>query len=226
MTTVVGLDLSLTASGIAVLTDDLGLIPYRLPADATDWQQQPGVMWPIALRTFGIDGHESDGYRERNRRIRHCVKGVVDIVKGAAGPIHLIAVEAMLPVTKTFYSYGDRWAHWHAVYGAFDAIDIPIAVVVNTTAHQFTTGVGRVSEDKHEVIEATSTWWPNIEVLDHNIGDAVGLGGMAGMHKGMKLPFRPGARHYSAIHGIHWPGTPRPPKTWAQQVKAKKARRA
>lgn len=225
MTTVVGLDLSLTAAGVAVLTDDPTRIPYKLPpTNATPWQQQSGVMWPIALRAWGIDGHQTDGYLERNRRIRAVARGVMDIVK-AAGPIDHAGTEAMLPVTKTFYSYGDRWALWHSVFGSLDVLDIPCAVVVNTTAHQFTTGKGRVSEDKREVIEATSSWWPNIEIGDHNIGDAVGIAAMVGMHCGMKLPFRPGARHYNAIHTVEWPGHPRRPKTWAELAKAKRARR-
>lgn len=225
MTTVIGLDLSLTGSGIAVLSDDPARIPYRTPpASASMWQQQPGVMWPIALRCWGIGGHKTDGWLERNRRIRAVSKGLADIIR-AAGPIDLGAFEAPIPAGEVQYSYGDRYALLHAVLGTLDTLGVPFAAVTNTTGHQFTTGKGRVSEDKHEVIEATTAWWPNITITDHNIGDAVGIGVMAGMHAGMKPPFRPGARHHNAVYGIAWPGKPRPPKTWAEVAKARKARR-
>lgn len=221
MIAVAGLDLSLVSSGVTVLTNDLTRITYKLP----DEHPRPGCVWPTVLQNVGIAGSEADGWQERNRRIRAVARGVINVVKRHL-PLDLVCVEAMLPVTKTFYSYGDRWALWHDVYGALDAMGIPIAVIHNQHGHQFVTGLGRVSEDKHEVIEATERWWPKIvRVPNHDLGDALGLAMMGVMHLGAQPPFRPGARHHNVIHSVEWPGRPKPVKTWAQMAKAKKARR-
>jgi hypothetical protein len=221
MTAVAGLDLSLTSSGVTVLTDDLTRINYKLPTE----HPRPGCVYPTVLRNVGIEGHDTDGWRERSRRIRAVSRGVTNILN-AQLPLDLGVIEAMLPVTKTFYSYGDRWALWHAVYGWFDAKGIPIAVIHNQHGHQFVTGLGRVSEDKHEVIDATAKWWPGtVRVPNHDLGDALGLAMMGVMHLGGTPPFRPGARHYNAVHSCEWPGRPKPVKTWAQHAKVKKARR-
>lgn len=212
MTSVLGLDLSLLAAGIAVITDDTTKLGYRLPET---WPRE-GCVWPTTLRSVGIDGRKGDGWLERNRRIRAQTRQIVNIIDAChrADPITMAAIEAPLEAGQIMYSYGDRFALFHAVLGALDYRGIPFACVVNSTGHAFTTGKGRVSDDKAEVLEATRRWWPGtIPIADHNIGDAVGLGMMAAMREGMKPPFWPGARHHSAVHTVTWPGDrPRPPK--------------
>jgi Holliday junction resolvasome RuvABC endonuclease subunit len=219
--TVAGVDPSLTSSGVTVLTDDPARIPYPIPAAPP----RPDCVWPAVLRCIGIAGHETDGWQERNRRIRAVSQGIRTLIK-AHLPIDLAVIEAPLPRTTQFYSYGDRFSLFHTVYGTFDALGIPVAVMVNQHGHQFVTGLGRVSEDKHEVIEACEKWWPGVVAIpNHDLGDALGLAMAGVMHLGGVPPFRPAARHYSIVHAQQWPGQPRKPKTWAQAVKAKKARR-
>lgn len=221
MTRVAGIDPSLTSSGVTVLTDDPADLSYRLPAKPP----REGCVWPAVLRCVGIDGHESDGWLERNRRIRAVANGVRAIIK-AHMPIDLAVIEGPLPRTTHFFSYGDRFALYHIIYGHLDALGIPVATVGNQHGHQFVTGMGRVSEDKHEVIEATAAWWPGtIPIANHDLGDAVGLGMMGVMHLGLTTPFRPAGRHYNAVYAVTWPGEAPKPKTWAAAVKARKARR-
>jgi len=198
---IVGLDLSLTSTGIAVLTPCAN-----------------GVR-PIRLRSVGEDGRRDDDYQRRSRRVRAQASAVLRTVMDATdgGHIALVVLEGPIYAGKLLPSYFDRAGLFHGVYGAFDARDVPIAVIPNNTGHQFVTGRARPADSKKsDIVEEAAKWWPNgPRVHNSDEADALGLAVMGAMHLGHKPPFWPRARHYNAIASASWPGGPRKLGQWA-----------
>lgn len=202
MTTVVGLDLSLTSAGIAGLT--------------TNTEARPGILWPAVLECVGRDGHKGEDYRRRNRRVR-AQTGKVIAALDRLGPIDLVAIEGPIYAGNVKPSYFDRAALFHFVYGALDARNIPIAVIPPTTGHVFTTGVGSLPKDpkrlKALIVESMRATVPDIRLgANDDLADALGLAFMAGMARGAKLPFLPRQRHYNAVYTATWPKGEEPPR--------------
>lgn len=194
---IVGLDLSLTSAGIAVLSTDT---PARGSAGC----------YPTLLRCVGEAGKKDDDYRTRSRRIRRQTRAVVDTVNRATGfdgvqrpDISLAVIEGPIYGMQMLGAYFDRAALFHGVYGALDARNIPIAVIPPTTGHQFTTGVAHA--DKKLIVAEVAKWWPDVRIANDDIADALGYALMGAMHSGLRPPFRAGARHHNAIASASWP---------------------
>lgn len=195
MALIVGLDLSLVRTGIAVLS--------TLPPAV----KVCGDVAPVLLRSVGEDGTRADSYQVRSRRVRRQCTAVMGILGKLGDDIVLAVVEGPIYGMKVLPSYFDRAGLWHGVYGALDAARIPVAVVSPTTSHQFMTG--RAHAEKAALVEETSTWWPQprgpLRVDNHDEADALGLAVMGAMHLRMTLPFRPRRRHHNAVHAVEWP---------------------
>jgi len=199
MTTILGLDLSLTRAGIAVVDDTR--------------DDHPGIAWPWYLRCCGRDGNKDEGYRERSRRVRTQSHNVMSLLE-PVGDIDLAVIEGPIYGGKILPSYFDRAALFHAVYGALDHRRIPIAVVSPTTGHMFTTGKGSMPKDpdalKGMILAAVRAMVPTVRVANHDIADALGYAFMGGMSLGLKMPFRPQRWQYSSVYTPVWPhGQPR-----------------
>jgi Holliday junction resolvasome RuvABC endonuclease subunit len=196
MSYIVGLDLSLTSSGIAILSDCLPT------AQAVPAHQQGYDVAPAVLRSVGEDGKRADSYRTRSRRVRRQCAAIMRILDPYLGTV-LALVEGPIYAGKVLPSYFDRAGLFHGVFGALDARGIPIAVVSPTTGHQFVTGKGHA--DKSDIVVEASKWWPDVFVHNDDEADALGYAAMGAMHVGLKLPFRPRARHYNAVATVDWP---------------------
>lgn len=194
MTTVVGLDLSLTNAGIAVIDDTR--------------DDHPGIAWPWHLRCCGENGSEGATWRQRNRRIRRQAALVMRHLE-PAGKIDLAVVEGPIYGGTILPSYYDRAALTHAVYGALDGRGIPIVMVSPTAGHVFTTGKGSLPKDpkrlKGLILESVRALVPDVRVYNDDIADALGLAFMGGMSLGLKMPFRPLRRHYEQVYTQEWP---------------------
>lgn len=194
MTTVVGLDLSLTNAGIAVVADS----------------RRAGVAWPFLLRTCGRDGHKGEDYRRRSRRVRKQVRDITDIL-AACGRPDLVVIEGPIYGGTFLPSYFDRAILFGGVYAYFDARDIPIAVVPPATGHMFTTGKGSMPKNpealKPAIVAAVSAMVPGVAVADHDIADALGYAFMGAMALGVALPFRARRWQHEAVRNVVWPST-------------------
>lgn len=189
MTTIAGLDLSLTSAGVVVVTD------------AT------GVACPTILASCGRKGREGETYRQRSRRVRKQVFDVLKLLE-PAGKLDMAVIEA--PIYSQFSgSYFDRAGLWHGVYGALDARNVPIAVIPNNTGHIFTTGKGSLPKDpdafKPLILQCVRDMLPDTTIANHDIADAVALALMGHMSLGVKVPFRPRRWQYEAVHTAVWP---------------------
>lgn len=206
---VVGLDLSLTSTGVAVLS------------------AQGAELYPLLLRCVGEDGKRTDTYQQRSRRVRAQCRAI-DLCIGTAVPeylrpgaaghhVALAVVEGPIYAGKLLPSYFDRAGLFHGVFGSLDARGVPIAVIPSTTGHQFVTGRGHPVDDrKSDIIAEVAKWWPQgPRIHNGDQADALGLALMGAMQLGHKPPFRPRARHYNALATATWPVGPQTPKVWA-----------
>lgn len=213
-TAIVGLDLSLTSAGVAVLET---MPPYIL---------EPGQCAPALLTNVGAAGKKTDGWTQRNRRVRTQTREVTKLLAGF--DIMLAVLESPVYGPNTPGSTSgpgdayDRAGLWHGVLAWLDFRNIPMAFITPGNGHSFVTGKGRLllpdgqpDRKKQTVIWETRKWWPHNQhppqvkpwppVLNGDQGDALGLAVMGAMHEGFELPFRPERRHYHNVATCTWP---------------------
>jgi hypothetical protein len=199
MSIVVGLDLSLTNAGIAVLTDG-----------------RPTLLTSV--------GHEREGksHAHRSRRIVSQSRAIMDALGLAVAPVQtageliphdwrkidLAVIEDQLEHGPMLPSALDRSALWWGVYSALLAKRIPIAVMNPTTLKAWTTGKTRSpikGEAKRQMLAEVKTWWPSIPVRNDDIGDALALAAMGAFHLGEPMPFEIKDRHRNNMEQVSWP---------------------
>lgn len=190
MTTIAGLDLSLTSAGVAVVTD------------AT------GVACPTILTSCGRTGREGETYKQRSRRVRKQVFDVMKLLE-PAGKLDLAVIEGPIYGGNFTGSYFDRAILWGGVYGALDALNVPIAVIPPTQGHIFTTGKGSMPKDprafKPLILESVQKLLPDRTIANDDQADALGLAWMGAMSLGITMPFRAQRWQYEAVHSAVWP---------------------
>lgn len=193
---VVGLDLSLTNAGIAVLTDGR----------------------PTLLTSVGHD-REGKSHAHRSRRIVSQTRAVIGALMTYSGPngggrdginddIDLAVIEDQLEHGPMLPSALDRSALWWGVYSSLLAKRIPIAVMNPTTLKAWTTGTTRSpikGEAKRQMLIEVKTWWPATPVRNDDIGDALALAAMGAFHLGDPMPFEIKDRHHNAMASVAWP---------------------
>lgn len=187
----VGIDPSLTSSGVGVLVDGK-LIHYG---------------------RYGRDGHNGATYTTRSRRVRRMIREVTEAALMAGKPDVFVIEEHPYAVGNQGNEF-DRAAIWHGIYGNLDARDVPGVVVNNSTAKAWVTGAGRAS--KEDMIAVIDAWYagqiePPLSKLrktvDHpdDMADAIGYATMGAYKLGDPLPFEPKERHRTALMLLPWP---------------------
>lgn len=176
MTRVIGLDLSLTATGVA---SEHGLHTIRSKA-------------------------LGDGLPERAARVEGIVSGVRHAVTGVSpwlftDPPELVVIEAPA-FSRTTGHHHDRSGLWWLVIDRLRSLDIPVVEVPPTSLKKFATGRGNA--DKGDVRLACYKH-AGLEVRDDNQADAYWLR-QIGLHllddpDRTKLP----ATHLAALAKIH-----------------------
>ncbi|NOR99719.1 hypothetical protein [Mycobacteroides abscessus] len=170
MSTVIGLDLSLTGSAIAAIsleTGDLATAVHRSPAPADD----------------SLGAHV--------QRHRELVDGIVQQVLACAP--ELVVVEGLqFSVKEKDSSLTRRGFLWWAVAEGLVAGGAPIIEVAPSQIKQFATGKGNAS--KSEVVAAYATAWPEAargaNVTDRADAAFAAALGVAWLRRGDVLPFK------------------------------------
>lgn len=181
---VVGLDLSLTNAGIAVL--DQGI--------------------PKLLASVGHPGKNGASWAHRNRRIVSQLRAVTDPIIGTnrrAGLWPDLAVIEGPSYGSEFGDQFDRAALWWATYSALAAKRVPVGVVAPGTLKKWATGKGTAK--KADVLLAVRRDWPDSHVANHDIADALTLAAMGAHHHGDPLPFPTKERHTTGLEAVQWP---------------------
>lgn len=160
MSIILGLDLSLTNAGIAILTDGR----------------------PTTLTSVGHGGKDGASHQNRSRRIVSQTRAIMQ----AIGPsllnparIDLAVIEDQLEHGPMLPSALDRSALWWGVYSALDSKRIPVAIVNPGTLKKWATGKGNAK--KPEVLAAAREW---CRPRNHDEADAAWLALMGAVKLG------------------------------------------
>jgi len=186
----VGIDPSLTSTGVGVLVD--GKLKH-------------------AAR-YGRDGKNGESHRTRNNRVRRLR---TEVWKAAtiAGTPDVVVMEDHPHGVRLSGSEFDRSGLWHMIFEAFDARGIPIVIVHPSTHKAWVTGAGQAS--KLAVIDAIDEWyadqldkplaeWRKNQNPD-DVADALGYATIGAYKLGDPIPFEPKMRHQTGLAQLPWP---------------------
>lgn len=182
--TVVGIDPSLAACGVAVL---------RHPAIA-DTPNRP------ELRTIGEPGRKHATTAQRTLRLRRQVHRVLAAVPDSCA-LAVIEGPAYGVTGGASWGFHAGAGLWWALAAGLASRKIPVAVCPPATRARWATGAGNA--DKNAVFDAMRHLWPTADLRDHNQADALALA-TAGA---MRLLWHPteADHHEDALAAIEWP---------------------
>lgn len=158
---VVGLDLSLTAIGQAVIGTDIGPRTF----------------------THGSLGRRADSVVQRRQRLRDLADSILDNM-GAA--VALVVVEGPSVMSRGGSNW-DRAGLWWLVVEPL-AGRYPIAVAAPTVVKKWAAGKG--TADKAAVAAGVTRLWPEVEPANDNEFDALALATMGAQKLGLAVPSR------------------------------------
>lgn len=180
---VTGLDLSLTATGIATVTLDSG---------------------HIHLHTHRTTGAKGAPLTDRIERMRHAVSGVLELVPVDA----FIVIES--PSFGSFStSAHERAGMWWRVVAFLSVRGYPIAPVSPRTRAKYAAGHRPVAKprsgpNKQEVLAAMRADHPTLTIPNDNVADGLALAAAGARHLGS--PIDPTTRQrVEAMAAIKWP---------------------
>lgn len=159
---VVGLDLSLTCTGIAVCVETLG-----------------GCV--MSADTVTSKGVRAATLPDRYERLAALSKAILDSTRGA----DLAVIEGPFTGPRGG-SPIDRMGLFWAVAGALIRRDIPVAVIAPTSLKLAISGKGNA--DKAAVAIAVERLWPGLDVSSSDVSDAAGLAHLGAVRLGMDVP--------------------------------------
>lgn len=179
---IVGIDPSLTAAGIAILSS---------PATA-DTPNAP------RLASVGASGKRGASLPERSIRVGD---QTARILKAMPPSVRLVVIEALplgVPNPNAASLYQERAALVIRLVEWLARRKIPVVDVSTSTLKKFATGNGRA--EKAEVVDAMRSLWPHAVVRDDNQADALALATAGAMYLGWHEPELP--HHYEP--NINW----------------------
>lgn len=178
MTRILGIDPSLTATGLALIDTEDRIVPDT---------------WVITSK-----GKTSDTLAQRQSRLDRIAHGVTVLDADLAvieTPAH----------NQTTGHHHDRSGLWWLIVGGLLARDIPVVEVATTTVKKYATGKGNAPKDA--VLLAVARRFPHVDIPDNNAADALVLAALGYDHlTGQPLVDLPQANRY-ALDAVAWPPT-------------------
>ena len=155
----VGIDLSLTDTGIATVFDD-------------------GTISTARVRSTGAEDATLHERWERLRRLR-------DDIEFRIGYDYTPVVIEQPAYGATNGSHHDRSGLWWMVVDNLLHWNVPVTEVAPTTLKKYATGKGNASKD--EVLAAVVKRYPAADVVNNNVADAVVLAAMGARYAGFPV---------------------------------------
>jgi Holliday junction resolvasome RuvABC endonuclease subunit len=188
---IVGLDLSLTATGIAVL--QAGIDTEITTLCTVKSQGVPVKNYP------GVTAYHAEDLLNKNERINLISDAVLRIVVDAE-PANLVVLEG-----RSFASQGQAvwdiaWL-WGFIAHQLIQHEVPVAIVAPGTLKHWAAGKGTAS--KVDVAAALTRLWPDVTPGNDNEFDALGLATMGAQQLGANVPRL--ARHAVSLTKVWWP---------------------
>jgi crossover junction endodeoxyribonuclease RuvC len=183
---VVGLDLSLTGTGVARVTRG----QHHQSDDDLD----------IQLRLLGSVTAGKDVAR-RSARLRTLAHNICTHCAGA----NLVAVEEPA-YSKTMGQMHDRSGLWWLVVARLTANGIPVAEVPSTVLKMYALGKGGGADTGKDAVLATVVRrYPAADVTSNNTADALVIAAMAARHSGCPIEAELPQTHLRAMDKVSWP---------------------
>lgn len=180
MSIVVGIDPSLTNTGIAILTDGQ----------------------PTALKSIGHPNPKAHNtYAHRSDRIVSQTRTITRLIEDTCLP-DLAVIEGPAYAHANAYTH-DASGLWWGLYSALRARHIPTTVIAPKTRALWATGNGNA--DKTTVLAEVRDWWPSHCIRNHDIADALVLALAGAFHLGDPMPFEIKTRHTANLAAVKWP---------------------
>lgn len=161
MTAVIGIDLSLTATGVAIVGD---ASPYTT--------------------TFPSFGHRGDSLTQRAERLRSIV---VRVRQRLVSSTALVVLEGPSVMSKGGSNW-DRAGLWWWVAAELTGLSYPVAVAPPTVVKKWAAGKGNA--DKAAVAAGVTRLWPDVEPGNDNEFDALAMATMGAQRLGLQVPSR------------------------------------
>jgi crossover junction endodeoxyribonuclease RuvC len=177
MTTIVGIDLSLTCTGVAIIRDGqaiTGRITSKGKADATLDQRV------IRLHNLALE---------------------IGLRAADAKP-DLVLIEAPA-YSKSMGSMHDRSGLWWLTVDLIDSLDRPIVEVTSGGRAKYATGKGNASKD--DVLSAVVRRYSTVDVNGNDEADALILAAMGARHLGSPIEESLPKVNLEAMSGVAWP---------------------
>lgn len=174
---VVGLDLSLTSTGIA----------YVYPSGR-------GVTARVTSK--GKAGATLD---QRYARLQHIASSVTELIRG---DLDLVVIEAPAMSRTTGHQH-DRSGLWWLVVSWLRGHSIPVAEVAPTARAKYATGRGNAAKD--DVLSAVIRRYPHVDVNGNDEADALILAAMGARWLGQPLELGLSIPQISAMDKVAWP---------------------
>lgn len=181
VTRVVGIDLSLTSTGIATVR--IG------PGDTTITTQTVGSA-PLSTRTGAT-------LAQREARLRGLADKLIGHVVGAT----LVVIEGPA-YTGAYGQAHDRSGLWWQVVSHAHYLGCKVAEVPPSNLKQYATGKGNAPKD-HVLIEV-SRRFSGVAIVGNDAADALVLAAMGARHLGHPIDGVP-ATHVRAMDKVRWP---------------------
>lgn len=182
---VVGLDLSLTSTGVAVVDDD----PER-------------TVPMVTVRRITSSGKATATLAERRERLQLLTAKVVD----AAWPCDLALIEGPSFGQHRQGGQHDRAGLWWLVVNALRGCDVPVVEAPPSVRAKYATGAGNASKDA--VLAAVVRRYPDVDVRGNDEADALVLAAMGARFLGNPIDALPQV-HLAAMGKVHWPAVER-----------------
>lgn len=173
---VIGLDLSLTGTGVAIIHS------AALPS--------------ASVFTISSTGRRDATLMERQKRLFT----LADDILTAVGRPELVVAEGPAIMAKGGSNW-DRAGLWWMVLSPIIEVGIPVAIAAPTTLKKFAAGKGNA--DKAAVAVGVSRLWPDVNPSNDNEFDALALATIGAQHLGLDVPSR--AHHAETITKVAWP---------------------
>ncbi|GMA31586.1 crossover junction endodeoxyribonuclease RuvC [Litorihabitans aurantiacus] len=157
---IVGIDPSLTSTGIAVVDTVRGITTHRVRSK----------------------GAKDATLAERARRLRHLADDVITIT--TAGITALVVIESPA-YSNSLGSMHDRSGLWWLLVNELRSQGIPVLEVPPTTRAKYATGRGNAGKD--EVLAAVIRRHPDVDVTGNDIADALTLAAIGARLTGYHL---------------------------------------
>lgn len=188
MTRIVGLDLSLSSTGVAHV------------------QRYDGGAYAAFTRHLTVKarhvprGGEPHTLAERSVRLRRLAGMIVNECIDA----DLVVVEGPSYASDTGKAH-DRAGLWWLVVGRLTGGGLNVVEVPPSTVKTYATGKGNASKDA--VLAAVIRRYPAVEVSDNNEADALALAAMGARFTGHPLEHELPKTHLRAMNGVRWAPT-------------------